>query len=179
MKKIIAITGSLRKKSFNKMLAHAMKEGAPSSASVEVVGLEGIPLFNQDVEEAGIPDAVTSFKEKIDKAEGIVFVSPEYNHSVSGVMKNAIDWASRSTDDKEVFPGKAVALAGATPGGTATICAQMAWLPVIEVLGTRPFTQKQLRVGGAGDKFNDEGVLTDEDTKKFLVSFLKDFAEFI
>ena len=181
MTRIVGIAGSLRKASFNASLLRAAAELAPAATTVDVATIAGIPLYDGDVEaEKGIPDVVTALKDRIAAADGLLLVSPEYNSSIPGVMKNAIDWLSRPNKDIErVFGDKPVALMGATPGMAGTRLAQAAWLPVLRTLGTRAWTGKQLYVAGAGKVFDAEGKLVDDKVKQLLGDFMAGFASFV
>ena len=129
MATIIGIAGSLRKGSWNAALLRAAAERAPAGTTVEIASIAGIPLYDGDVEsEHGIPAAVTALKDRIAAADGLLLVTPEYNNSIPGVMKNAIDWLSRGGDMARVFGDKPVAIMGATPGMGGTRLAQAAWL---------------------------------------------------
>jgi NAD(P)H-dependent FMN reductase len=119
---------------------------------------------------------VTALKEAIMRADGLLLVTPEYNNSIPGVFKNAIDWASRpSADIPRVFRGRQVALIGASPGNFGTILAQNAWLPVIRTLGMELWTGGRLMVAGAGKAFDGEGNLIDEAVRERLGKFLAGF----
>ena len=181
MTTIVGIAGSLRKASFNASLLRAAAELAPAGTTVDVATIAGIPLYDGDVEaEKGIPDVVAALKDRIAAADGLLLVSPEYNSSIPGVMKNAIDWLSRPNKDIErVFGDKPVALMGATPGMAGTRLAQAAWLPVLRTLGTRAWTGKQLHVAGAGKVFDAEGKLVDDKVKQLLGDFMAGFASFV
>jgi chromate reductase len=181
MATIIGIAGSLRKASFNASLLRAAAGLAPAGTQVEVATIAGIPLYDGDLEaEQGIPEAVTALKDRIAAADGLILVSPEYNNSIPGVMKNAIDWLSRPGKDiARVFGDKPVALMGATPGMGGTRFAQTAWLPVLRTLGTRAWSGKQLYVSGAGKVFDTEGQLIDEKVKQLLTDFMAGFATFV
>ena len=137
---IVGISGSLRRGSFNSMLLRAAVELAPADAKIEVGSIREIPLYDGDVEaEQGIPKPVQALKDQIIAADGLLLVTPEYNNSIPGVFKNAIDWLSRPPADiARVFANRPVALMGATPGGGGTMLAQTAWLQVLRTLGTRP-----------------------------------------
>lgn len=181
MANVIGIAGSLRKGSFNAALLRAAAELAPEGLTVEIASLRGIPLYDGDVEkDDGIPDAVEGLKEKIAAADGLLLVTPEYNHGIPGVFKNAIDWLSRPAKDiPRVFGGKAVALIGATPGGGGTRMAQAAWLPVLRALGTRPWFGRQLNVAKAREVFDDDDELVDDKICQRLAAFMRDFADCI
>lgn len=177
MKKVIGIAGSLRKGSYNAALLRAAAVVAPEGLTVETGSIAGIPLYDADVESAsGIPDVVEALKERIAAADGLLLVSPEYNNSIPGVFKNAIDWLSRPPKDiARVFGDKPVALMGATPGRGGTRMAQTAWLPILRTLGTSPWFGKQLYVGGAGQVF-DGGELVDDKVRELLTEYMAGFA---
>lgn len=181
MIKIIGITGSLRSGSFNTALLHAAAESAPTSVVIEIATIKGIPLYDGDVEDAeGVPQAVVALQEQIAAVDGLLLATPEYNNSIPGVLKNAMDWLSRPpTEIPRVFGGLPVALVGATPGGFGTVLSQNAWLPVLRRLGMRPWFGGQLMVSRAHQIFNESGEMTDETTRKQLEDFLIGFTEFI
>jgi NAD(P)H-dependent FMN reductase len=181
MIKIFGISGSLRKASYNAGLLRAAAEAAPEGCEVEVASIRGIPLYDNDVEDAeGVPDLVSEMKEKIATADGLLLVTPEYNNSVPGVFKNAIDWISRPPQDRvRVFGGRPVGLIGASPGMFGTGFSQTAWLPVLRTLGMRPWFGKQLYISAAFKLFDKSGNLTDEKTRKQLTGYMADFAEYV
>lgn len=178
MAKIIGISGSLRKGSYNTALLRAAKEVAPAGVDVEVASIAGIPLYDEDLErEHGVPAPAANLKDRIAAADGLLLATPEYNNSLPGVFKNAIDWLSRPPKDiPRVFHDRPVAVMGATPGAAGTRLAQAAWLPVLRTLGTRPWFGKQLHVGHAAQVFDAEGRLTDEKIRKLLTDFVAAFA---
>ena len=140
MTTIVGISGSLRRDSFNTALLRAATAMMPDGAQLTIGSIRGIPLYDADVEAEGIPQPVTELKDAIAAADGLLLATPEYNNSMAGVLKNAIDWLSRPPADiKRVFGGKPVAILGATPGNFGTALAQIAWLPVLRTLGTRPW----------------------------------------
>jgi chromate reductase, NAD(P)H dehydrogenase (quinone) len=181
MPNILGLSGSLRRASFNSMLLKAAAQLAPAGATVEIASIRGIPLYDGDVEAAeGIPTAVQELKGKIAAADGLLIVTPEYNNSMPGVLKNAIDWMSRPSDEiRTVFGGRPVAVIGATPGQGGTTLAQMAWLPVLRTLGTLPWFGGRLMVSDAEDVFDNAGKLIDETTKRRLAAFMNGFAAFV
>jgi chromate reductase len=179
--KIIGIAGSLRKGSYNAALLRSAARLAPQELEIEIASIAEIPLYDGDHESThGIPEPVAQLKEKIAAAAGLLLVTPEYNNSLPGVFKNAIDWLSRPPKDiPRVFGNKPVALIGATPGMGGTRLAQSAWLPVLRTLGTRAWAGRQLYVAGAGQVFDANGTLTDEKIQKLLTDFLFGFAGFV
>ena len=181
MTSILALSGSLRKASFNSGLARAAGALALPDVMVQVMGIHGIPLYDADLEaESGIPDSVTALKNAFRAADGVLLVTPEYNNGIPGVFKNAIDWVSRPASDiGAIFGGKPVAIIGATPGGFGTILAQNHWLPVIRTLGMKPWFNGRLLVSRAGSLFDEHGNLTDEATEARLKDFVAGFAAFI
>lgn len=181
MRTVIGIAGSLRSASFNGMLLRQAAALAPPGLRVEIATIAGIPLYDGDEEAAhGIPAAVAALKDRIAAADGLLLVSPEYNSSIPGAMKNAIDWLSRpAADIPRVFGGRPVALMGATPGPVGTRMAQAAWLPVLRTLGTRPWFGAQLYVAGAGKVFDAAGSMTDEAMRRRLTEFMAGFAAFV
>ena len=131
MARIVGISGSLRKASFNASLLRAAQRVAPASLQIEIASIAGVPPFDADLEALAVPSAVTSLKEALASADGLLLVTPEYNGSVPGVLKNAIDWMSRPASDiSRVFGNKPVGLIGATPGMGGTRLSQAAWLPI-------------------------------------------------
>ena len=181
MPKLVGLCGSLRSKSFNAMLLDAAIEVAPAGTLIERVSIKDVPLYDGDVEAAsGIPAAVSLMKEKIAGGDGLILVTPEYNNSIPGVFKNAVDWASRPPADiGKVFAGRPVAIMGATPGPGGTGLAQAAWLPVLRTLQTLPWFGARMMVSGAGKVFDENGKLTDAKVRGQLETFIKGFSEFV
>jgi chromate reductase, NAD(P)H dehydrogenase (quinone) len=179
MTTIIGLSGSLRRESFNSMLLHAASQLAPAGTTVEIASIRGIPLYDGDVEAAeGIPAAVQELKTRITASDGLLIVTPEYNNSIPGVLKNAIDWLSRTSEDI-VFSGRPVAVMGATPGQAGTSLAQTAWLPVLRTLGTAPWFGDRMLVSNASKVFDSQGQMIDEKTRTRLAAFMKGFADFV
>jgi len=179
--RIVGISGSLRKGSYNAALLRAAVEECPPGATIEVESIRGIPLYDGDVEAAeGIPMRAAELKERIATADGLLLATPEYNNSIPGVFKNAIDWLTRpSADIPRVFAGRPVGIIGASPGRFGTLMSQTAWMPVIRTLGMRPWYGELLYVGGAGKVFDPAGKLVDDATRTRLRSYLHGFVEFI
>ncbi|MEZ5463269.1 NADPH-dependent FMN reductase [Dokdonella sp.] len=178
--RILGLSGSLRRKSLNTALLRAAQTLMPEGDALEAATLHGIPLYDGDVEaQDGIPSAVDELKEKIVASDGVLLVTPEYNNSMPGVFKNAIDWLSRPPDDAaRIFKGRAVAVIGASPGGFGTILSQNAWLPVLRTLGVRHWAEGRLMVSRASKAFNEDGELVDENTREQLRKFLAGFVDF-
>ena len=181
MTRIIGIAGSLRRGSYNASLLRAAVESAPSDSKIETASIRDVPLYDGDVEAAdGIPAAVTQLKDLVAGADALLLVTPEYNHSMPGVLKNAIDWMTRPSNDiARVFGNKPVGLIGATPGGLGTAFSQTAWLPVLHTLGTRIFTGRSLYVSGAAKVFDGDGRLVDAAVQQRLSGYLDGFVRFI
>lgn len=177
MASILGISGSLRAGSYNTALLRAATRLMPAGSVLEVATLGGIPLYDGDVESKdGLPAAVLALKERIVACDGLLLVTPEYNNSIPGVFKNAIDWLSRPPADiGRVFGGRPVAVIGASPGGFGTILAQDAWWPILRTLGTRPWFGGRLMVSRAGQVFDAGGELADEKVKGQLQQFLQGF----
>lgn len=176
--KIVAVCGSLRKASFNRKLLGVLQRSAPDGVQVEIHGLEGIPVYDGDVEAEGMPAAVTALQDAIAGCDGLLIGSPEYNGGVPGPLKNGIDWCSRGGRMDEVFKGRPTALVGATPGGGGTRHAQQAWLQTFRVLGVDPWLAGQLYVGGVHKLF-DGDQLADEATEHRCARFMEQFAGFV
>ncbi len=181
MSTIVGISGSLRSGSINAALLRAAAAQMPAGVTLDVGTIKGIPLYDGDVEAAGgVPAAAAKLKEQIVAADGLLLVTPEYNNSIPGVFKNAIDWLSRpAADIPRVFGGRKVAVIGASPGGFGTLLSQTAWLPVLKTLGTNPWFGARLQVARAGDVFDKDGMLVDERVREQLRKFVEGFAAFL
>ncbi len=181
MTKIIGISGSLRRGSYNTSLLRAAVALAPPGVEIVEASIRGIPLYDGDLEAAeGIPQAVSALKEAIVSADALLMVTPEYNNSIPGVFKNAIDWLSRpSADIKRVFGGRCVGLIGCSNGPYGTTLAQTAWLPVLRTLGTSPFFGARLLVPRGGSLFDAEGALVSEEIRERLQRYLEGFADYV
>ncbi len=169
---ILGIAGSLRKESYNRALLRAAQELAPDGATIEIFELDGIPGFNQD-EEANPPAKVAELKQRVRAADAILFVTPEYNYSVPGVLKNAIDWASRPYGDS-AWNGKPVAIMGATVGTIGTARAQYHLRQMFVFLNMYAVNQPEVMVSNAHKHFDQGGKLTDETAKKLIQQLLKE-----
>jgi NAD(P)H-dependent FMN reductase len=181
MAHIIGISGSLRRGSFNSQLLHEAQRLMADSATLTIGSIAEFPLYNfDDEQEDGIPLPVEELKDAIADADGLLICTPEYNNSITGVAKNAIDWLSRPPADiPRVFGDLPVAIIGASPGRFGTILAQNAWLPVIRTLGACLWTGGRLQVSGAGKIFDEDGRLTDDAMRERLEDFVDGFIEFV
>jgi chromate reductase len=168
--KVLAISGSLRKGSFNTHALKACQELAPAGMSIEIFDLSGIPLYNEDVHEKGNPPSVQEFRDKIKAADAVLVATPEYNYSTSGVLKNAIDWASRPPE--QPFDGKPLAIFGASPAFTGTARAQYHLRQIFIYMNPRLLNRPEVFITTAHTKFDQQGKLTDESTRKALTGLL-------
>jgi len=168
---ILGFAGSLRKQSYNKAILAAALEMVPENATLEIIDLEGIPLFNQDLERQP-PDKVKEFKAKIRAADAILIATPEYNYSIPGVLKNAIDWASRPYGDN-AFDGKPVAMMGASVGMLGTARAQYDLRRSFVFLNLLPLNKPEVMVPLVQDKVDSKGRVTDEKTRKKIGELLQ------
>ena len=176
--RILGIAGSLRAGSFNRSLLRAAVERAPEDMTIEVFDLAAVPLYNGDVEAAGDPPGVAAFKQAIAAADGVLMATPEYNHGVPGVMKNAIDWASRPPREAPLG-GKPVGLIGASPGITGTARGQSQLRQAFEFTNSSCMPQPELLVFKVHEKFDAEGKLIDEQTAEFLEKYLVAFGDWV
>lgn len=171
--KIAGISGSLRKGSFNTQLLNASKQFFPANTEIEILSIADLPLYNADEDLPSAsqrPDTVTKFREAIARADALLIVSPEYNHSIPGGLKNAIDWASRGKDSPLL--NKPVALMGATPGLWGTVRMQQAFLPVFHTLKMQLVYGPEILLAKADTKFDGAGNLTDEKAKELITKKL-------
>src|SRR5215207_7365496 len=173
--KILGIAGSLRKGSFNQSALRAAAELVPDGAVIEIYDIDGFPGFNQD-QDQDPPAKVKEFKQKIREADAILFSSPEYNYSVPGVLKNAIDWASRPYGDS-AWEGKPAAIMGASIGAIGTARMQYHLRQVMVFLNMFPLNRPEVMIGNCTDKFDADGNLTDETTRKFIGGMLKELVD--
>lgn len=164
MKKILGICGSLRKKSYNFGLLKTAKELVPENTTLEIATLEEIPLFNED-EENPLPNSVKKLKEKIKEADCILIATPEYNYSISGVLKNAIDWTSRPYGDNS-WNEKVVGIMGASIGALGTARAQYHLRQIFVTLNIYTVNQPEIMIGSAQEKFNENNILIDPKARK-------------
>jgi len=173
--RILGIAGSLRRDSYNRATLRAAMEFAPEGASIETFELDDIPAFNQD-DEQNPPAKVVELKQRIREADAILFVTPEYNYSVPGVLKNAIDWASRPYGDS-AWNGKPAAIMGASVGAIGTARAQYHLRQMMVFLNMFPVNQPEVMIGNASERFDAQGNLTDEAAKGFIRQLLQNLVD--
>ena len=175
--KVLGVCGSLRKKSYNRFALHAAGELMPAGMQLTVADFDEIPLYNQDVQDAGIPAAVTKFTEEVRAADALLIASPEYNFSISGVLKNAIDWLTRVP--VQPFKDKPVALISATGGPVGGARHQYELRKILGSQDALVLTRPEIFIGACQTKFNAEGKLTDEPTRKVLADQMVAFERWI
>jgi chromate reductase len=174
---VVVIVGSLRKESFSLRTANALAKLAPDTLKLEIVTLHGLSFFNQDLE-ASPPADWLAFREKIQKSEGVIFVTPEYNRSISGVLKNAIDVASRPYG-KSSFLGKPVGIISNSPGPLGGVSAAKHLQNILPGISGPIMGQPEIYLNGCGDAFDATGELTKESTKAVLQQYIDAFAAFV
>jgi chromate reductase len=167
---ILGIAGSLRNASYNRALLQAAQQLVPPDVRLDIFDLAGIPLFNQD-HEPDPPGRVIEFRESIRAADAVLISTPEYNHGMPGVLKNAIDWGSRPSGHNS-WNGKPIAIMGASPGTAGTIRAQIQLRECFATLNLHAVNRPFVTISGAAQKFDAEGNLTDEPTKDLLKNLL-------
>jgi chromate reductase, NAD(P)H dehydrogenase (quinone) len=169
--RILGIAGSLRRQSYNRAALRAATQLAPEGATVDIFEIDGIPPFSED-DEQGPPAKVTELKQRIRESDAVLFVTPEYNYSIPGVLKNAIDWASRPYGDNAWW-GKPAAIMGASPGAFGTARAQYHLRQVMVFLNMFPINQPEVMIRHAHERFDADGNLTDEATRKYIRQLLQ------
>ena len=173
--KVLALSGSLRKGSFNTLLLHAAKEVAPAGMSLELYDLAPLPMYNDDVRAAGYPPVVQAFRDAIAAADAILFASPEFNYSISGVLKNAIDWASRAPNMP--FDGRTAAIVGASAGAIGTARSQRDLRWILSGLNVYVVNLPHVYVGSAAQKFDAAGKLADQAARDFIKQLLENLRD--
>ena len=172
----MGLCGSLRRGSFNRMALRAAAELVPAGMSIDIYdGLADIPPYNDDVREKGYPANVQALRDRIAAADAVLFVTPEYNYSVPGILKNAIDWASRPPS--QPFDGKPVAIMGASMGLFGTARAQYHLRQTCVFINAFPVNRPEVMIAQAQNKFDKDGRLTDEPTRKFIGDLLVSLAD--
>lgn len=174
---ILTIAGSLRKESFSLKIANALAKLAPSSLKLDVITLNGISFFNQDLE-ANPPADWLAFREKIQQSNGVLFVTPEYNRAIPGVLKNAIDVASRPYG-KSSFLGKPTGIISNSPGPLGGVSAAKSLQHILPGISGPIMGQPEAYLNGVGDAFDDKGNLVKESLQKVLEQYLAAFAAFV
>ena len=172
---ILGIVGSLRRESYNRSAMRAATQLVPAGAKIDVFDLNGIPGFSED-DEQHPPAKVVELKQRIRAADALLFVTPEYNYSIPGVLKNAIDWASRPYGDS-AWSGKPAAIMGASTGSIGTARAQYHLRQVFVFLNVYAMNDPEVMIGNAAAKFDAQGTLTDEETRKRIRALLKSLVE--
>lgn len=167
---ILGFAGSLREGSYNRAALRAAQELLPEGVTLEIFDLSPIPFFNEDVEKEGFPEPVQTFKERIAAADALLIATPEYNYSIPGVLKNAIDWVSRPPGQSPLND-KPMAIMGASAGYFGTARAQYHLRQVCVILNMHPLN-KEVFIPGAGDKFDPQGKLIDERSRKGISALL-------
>jgi chromate reductase len=176
----VGLSGSLRKGSFNTMLLNNAAQLLPSGVTMEIISIAAIPIYNGDLDlpvATARPEAVTAFRESLAKGDGLVIASPEYNYSIPGPLKNAIDWASRGEDAPLLR--KPVAVMGATPGMWGTVRMQLAFMAVFQFLDMKPVLKPEVLIAGAAKKFDEHGKLTDEKAVELITRKLAALQELV
>jgi chromate reductase len=168
--KILGISGSLRKGSYNSMALRAAQKLAPAGTTIDIADISTIPLYNDDVRTAGEPEAVTALKAQVRAADAVLIATPEYNFSIPGVLKNTLDWLSRPPEPP--VDGKVVAIMGASPGPVGTARVQYDLRKVLVFMNAFTVNKPEVFISFAQNKFNAQGELTDEATAKFITDLL-------
>jgi chromate reductase, NAD(P)H dehydrogenase (quinone) len=176
--RIVAFAGSLRQKSYNRALIHAARELAPEGMTVEIIEIGELPFYDADMEAEGDPPAVAAFKGELERADGVLIATPEYNDGIPGVLGNALDWASR-LPGRAPLSGKPVAVMGASPSQVGTARAQLYLRQVLNHVQARVLPPPELLVNHAQTRFDAELRLTDESTRRVLASLLKRLSHWI
>jgi chromate reductase len=175
---VVGFAGSLRRGSYNRALIRAATELAPPALHIVAYELDRVPMYNADVEAVAVPEGVAELRDAIRQPDGLLVATPEYNHGVPGVLKNAIDWLSRPPRES-ALNGKVAAIMGASPGVTGTARAQSQLRQAFVFTNTYALLQHEVFVGRAHEKFDTEGRLVDQATRESLAAFLERFASLI
>jgi chromate reductase len=173
--RVLGISGSLRKGSYNTALLKVALELVPEGMQIDIADLHAVPLYDNDVYEQGFPKPVDELRERIRAADALLIATPEYNYSVSGVLKNAIDWVSRPPN--QPFDSKPIALMGASMGASGTMRAQYHLRQTAVFLNMHPLNKPEVFVPRAQDKFDAEGRLNDESTRRAVKQLLAALAD--
>ena len=168
--KVLAISGSLRKASTNTMALRAAQSLAPEGMQIEIADISAIPMYNGDLHALGEPESVTALKAQLGAADAVLLASPEYNFSIPAVLKNALDWVSRPPNTP--FDGKPVAIMGVSPGPVGTARMQYHLRQVLVFMNAFTLNKPEVMINHSASKFNADGVLTDEMSRKFVGDML-------
>jgi chromate reductase len=174
---IAVVVGSLRRESTNRQLAKALTSLAPSDFSFEFLDIGSLPLYSQDYDD-DFPEVARDFKQRIQAANGLLFVTPEYNRSIPGVLKNALDWGSRPWGHS-VWGGKPGAVIGTSPGATGTALAQQHLRNVLGYLDVATLGQPEMFIKHADGQIDENGNITNEGTRKFLQKFVDRYVAWV
>lgn len=174
---VAVLVGSLRKGSFTRKVAQALIDLAPDSLDMRIVEIRDLPLYNQD-DEANPPPAVVAFRDTLRPMQAVLFATPEYNRSIPGVLKNAIDIGSRPYG-QSVWEGKPAAVVSVSPGAIGAFGANHHLRQALVFLNMPAMQQPEAYVGGAADLFDESGAMTNESTKAFLKKFIDAFAQWV
>jgi chromate reductase, NAD(P)H dehydrogenase (quinone) len=173
--KVCGLCGSLRQGSLNAAALRAARDLAPAGVTVEISEIGDLPLYNDDVRVAGYPPPVERLRSQLAESEAVLFVTPEYNYSVPGVLKNAIDWASRPPN--QPFDGKPAAIMGASPSLLGTARAQYHLRQMLVFLNALPINRPEVFITQANTKFDEAGRLTDEPTREMIKKLLQSLTD--
>lgn len=176
--KVAGISGSLRKGSYNTATLRAAREMQPENLDIDTVTLEDVPLFNADVEAEGWPPRVKELRDRVGNADAVIFASPEYNYSITGVLKNAIDWLSRP-EGEAPLNGKPAAIVGATPSFVGTARGQAHLRQIVFYNAMPLLPTAEVLIARAGERFDEDGRLTDDKTREVLKDMLDKFADWV
>lgn len=176
--RVLGIAGSLRDQSYNLRLIEAAGDAAPEAMEIVPYDIDDVPLYDADVEKEGDPEPVERFKEAIESADALLIATPEYQHGVPGVLKNALDWASRPPGGSPIT-GKPAAIMGASPGFTGTARAQEELRQILVYNDCPMVNEPEVLVGHVDEKVDDQGRITDEETLDFVRQLLGNLAELV
>lgn len=179
MQKIIGISGSLRKGSYNSALLRTAEELLPENMTLEIADIRPIPFYDGDLEISHFPESVLALREKIQQADGLLIATPEYNYSIPGVLKNTIDWLSRPVKDNVVLTGKPLALMGASPSMMGSARSQYHIRQSVVFLDMHLLNKPEVFISFAHTKFDDDLKLVDAPTREIVTQFLKAFQQWI
>jgi len=177
-KRVAVLIGSLRKDSLNRKLANALKVIAPAALSLEEAAIRDLPLYDSDLEGASVPSAWTTFRQQVKSADAVLFVTPEYNRSIPGGLKNAIDVGSRPYGSS-VWSGKPGAVISVSPGALGAFGANHAVRQSFVFLDVLPMQQPEAYIGNAAKLFANDGSIGVAETREFLIGYLDAFAKWI